>query len=204
MTIIYLVRHAQCVGNVEKRLTGWHDYDLTKEGENQAKSLAKHLKNIKFDTIYASPFKRTINTVKIIADKNNLKINTCKNLSEMNFGSYDGYTWEEVDKIDSTIMHNSKKEIMGIPEQETTKHVQDRMMKTMQKIAEENKGKIILVCSHGISIEAFLRRIDNIPFNKESKKYSQGNTSINIVEYCDGKFSIKGLNENKHLQMIKT
>lgn len=201
MTLIYLVRHAQCVGNVEKRLTGCHDYALTKEGKNQAQYLKKYLGNIKFDCVYSSTFRRAIETVKPIADMQGLSVQTYKELSEMDFGSYDGYTWEEVDKLDKTIMHNSKKEIIGIPKQETTKHVQERMMKIIKILAEKNNNKTILICSHGIAIEAFLRGITKVPFNIDSKKYSQNNTSVNIISYnnINEQFTIKKLSEMEHL-----
>lgn len=201
MTLIYLVRHAQCVGNVEKRLTGCHDYALTKEGKIQAQYLKKYLGNIKFDCVYSSTFRRAIETVKPIADMQGLSVQTYKELSEMDFGSYDGYTWEEVDKLDKTIMHNSKKEIIGIPKQETTKHVQERMMKIIKILAEKNNNKTILICSHGIAIEAFLRGITKVPFNIDSKKYSQNNTSVNIISYnnINEQFTIKKLSEMEHL-----
>jgi len=72
----------------------------------------------------------------------------------------------------------------------------------MNKIAQENPNKTILVCSHGIAIEAFLRSIVQIPFNIESKKFSQKNTSINIVFYDEKskKFFIKELCETEHLK----
>lgn len=190
MTKIYLVRHAECVGNIEKRLTGYHDYELTKEGIEQAQELKESLKSIKFNNIYASPLKRAIGTVEPIARFQKKNIQTYKELGEMNFGKYDGYTWKEVDKLDKTILHNSKKEIEGIPNQETTKHVQERMIKVVRKLADENNGKTILICSHGISIEAFLRGVKRIPFNVESQKYSQSNTEVNEIEYENGKFKI--------------
>lgn len=206
MTLIYLVRHAQCIGNVEKRLTGYHDYELTEEGKIQAQNLAEYLRDVKFDCIFSSPFKRTVNTVQPIAEMQGLEIEIYRDLSEMNFGSYDGYTWEEVDKLDKTILHNSQKEIMGIPKQEKTEHVQERMMSVIKNLAEENLNKTILICSHGISIEAFLRGISKLPFNVDSKKYSQINTSINIICYNDenGQFEIKELNKTEHLLAIKT
>ena len=95
---------------------------------------------------------------------------------------------------------------MGIPKQEKTEHVQERMMSVIKNLAEENLNKTILICSHGISIEAFLRGISKLPFNVDSKKYSQINTSINII--CNnnenGQFEIKELNKTEHLLAIKT
>ena len=60
----------------------------------------------------------------------------------------------------------------------------------MKKIVKENPNKTILVCSHGIAIEAFLREIAKVPFNVESKKFSQGNTSVNIISYDEKKEKI--------------
>ena len=205
MTDVYLIRHAQCTGNVENKLTGKGDYDLAEEGKMQVQLLTNYLKNIKFDKVYSSPLKRTIKTIAPIAKLENINIQLSQELEEMDFGIYDGFTWEQVDKLDNKIMHNSKKEIMGIPKQETTKQVQKRMKKIMKRIVKENPNKTILVCSHGIAIEAFLREIAKVPFNVESKKFSQGNTSVNIISYDEKKkkFYIKDLCETKHLQQTQ-
>ena len=51
----------------------------------------------------------------------------------------------------------------------------------------------------------FLREIAKLPFNVESKKFSQGNTSVNIISYDEKKkkFYIKDLCETKHLQQTQ-
>ena len=53
-TKLYIVRHAETVGNIEKRLTGRKDYELTKNGINSTEKLAKRLSDIKFDVMYSS------------------------------------------------------------------------------------------------------------------------------------------------------
>lgn len=193
MTKIYLVRHAECIGNIENRLTGCCDFELTEKGKEQAIKLKEELKDKKIDCIYSSPYKRTIGTIKLIAEFKGIDIVTDKDLSEMNMGDYDGYQYEEVNKIDYSILHNSKKEICGIPNQESTSHVEQRIFNAIIKIAEQNKNKNILICSHGIAIEAFLRGIEGISFAVESKKYSQPNAAINEIEYENGKFKITKL-----------
>ena len=79
--------------------------------------------------------------------------------------------------------------------------VADRMNSVMLGIANENLGKTVLVCSHGVAIEAFLRTITEIPFNEQIQGYSQKNTSVNILEYDNEKneFSILRLNDYSHL-----
>ena len=54
-TKIYLVRHTQTIGNIEKRLTGRCDYEVTEEGKKYIDKLTQRLKNIKFDIIVSNP-----------------------------------------------------------------------------------------------------------------------------------------------------
>jgi len=204
MTTIYLIRHAQSVGNIEKRLAGRTDYLLTDEGCNQVKKLTERLKNIKFDVAYSSPMVRAIDTIKPLAKLSDLSINIDDMLSEMDFGIYDGFKWDEVNEIDLSISNRRKEtnEISGIQNQETTEEVRNRMYNEILKIANANKGKTILVASHGVAIEAFLRKITGEPFSVKKQEYSQKNTSINIIQYdeVENKFEIKLLNDLNHLQ----
>ena len=204
MTEIYLIRHAQSVGNIEKRLTGRVDYLLTDEGKNQVRKLTERLKDIHFDVAYSSPCVRAVETIKPLAEINNIDITVDDMLSEMYFGIYDGFKWEEVNRIDESISNNRAQtnEIAGIPNQETTEEVKNRMYNEILKIANENKGKTILIASHGVAIEAFLRKITGEPFSIKKQEYSQKNTSINVVQYDEekDKFEIKLLNDLNHLQ----
>ena len=175
-------------------------------GKRYIKSLTESLKNEKFDKAYSSTSNRTKKTIMPLAELNNLDIIQDENLCEMYFGIYDGWTWDEVDKIDYKIsqLHEKTNEIMSIPNQETTQQVQERMYKYIEKISKENLGKKILICSHGVAIEAFLRKITGVPFIEQVQEYSQKNTSLNIVEYSknDG-FKVLVLNNIEHLRNEK-
>lgn len=203
ITTIYLVRHTQTVGNVEKRLTGREDYELTDDGKKYVELLTERLKDIKFDNVYSSTTGRAIKTVRPLAQLNRKEIITSEKLCEMYFGIYDGMKWEEVNKINPKIKEgqNTTNEIMGIPEQEATQVVADRMYNYIRKIAIENRGKTILIGSHGVAIEAFLRKITGELFLTRIQEYSQKNTAVNILEYdlerdC---FELKLLNDISHL-----
>ncbi len=196
-TKIYLVRHAETVGNIEKRLTGRKDYELTKHGIESTYQLVEKLRNIKFDKMYASQSQRTLKTIEPLALWNKMEIIQLEELDEMYFGIYDGWKWEDVNKIQPEIKENQNEmnEIMGIPEQETMEQVANRMYHSIEKIANQNTGKIILICSHGVAIEAFLRKIAQVPFKYKREQFCQHNADINEIEYENGKFSIKMLAE---------
>lgn len=58
MTDVYLIRHAQCIGNIENRLTGKEDYDLTNEGKIQVQLLTEYLKKHKIRQNLFKPIKK--------------------------------------------------------------------------------------------------------------------------------------------------
>ena len=191
-TRIFIVRHTETVGNIEKRLTGRQDYEVTLRGEKLIQKLTSELSNIKFDKIYSSTSGRAIKTVENLAKLNNLVIETKEDLCEMYFGKYDGWKWEDVNRIQPEIKQkqNEINEISGIEEQETMKYVADRMDKCIRDIVQANIGKTILISSHGVAIEAFLRKISGIPFSQEREKFCQYNVAINELEYENDKFKV--------------
>lgn len=81
-------------------------------------------------------------------------------------------------------------EITPKEDQETMEHVADRMDKCIRDIVQANIGKTILISSHGVAIEAFLRKISGIPFSQEREKFCQYNVAINELEYENDKFKV--------------
>lgn len=207
ITKIYLVRHTQTVGNIEKRLTGRLDYELTDDGKRYVELMTERLKKIKFNNVYSSTTGRTIKTVKTLAELNKKEIIISESLCEMYFGIYDGMKWENVNKINPKIAENHRKtnEIKGIPEQETTEVVANRMYEYIRRVAIENCGGTILIGSHGVAIETFLRKITGEPFLVKIQEYSQKNTTVNIIEYDSelDKFKVVLLNDFSHLVEYK-
>lgn len=203
ITTIYLVRHTQTVGNIERRLTGRKDYEITADGKKYIELLTERLKNIRFDNIYSSITGRAIKTIKPLAKICGKEIIKSEELCEMNFGIYEGMSWEEVNEINSKITENHKKtnEIMGIPEQECTEDVACRMYDYIRRISIENEGKTILIGSHGVAIESFLRKVTGEHFLIKIKEYSQKNTTVNIIEYDSeiDRFKLVLLNDFSHL-----
>lgn len=203
-TVIYLVRHAQCLGNIEGRLAGRAEFDVTEKGKEQIAKLTDRLKDIKFDEAYSSSSVRAIKTIKPLAELNKIKIEKTDELCEMSFGIYDGWKWADVNTVAPQIKQAQDEinEIMGIPEQESTEVVANRMYNYIEKIATINKGKTILMASHGVAIEAFIKKVNNETFLENKEKNSQKNTAVNIVEYnIETKtFKVLELNDISHLE----
>lgn len=203
-TKIYLVRHTQTVGNIEKRLSGRTDFELTLDGKKYVEKLTNRLKNIKFDKAYSSISGRAVKTIEPICKLQGLEIEKTDKLCEMDFGFYDGLKWEEVNKINPKIKQTQDEinEIAGIPDQESTEEVANRMFSFIRTVSIQNAGKVILMSSHGVAIEAFIRKVNHEKFSENKEANSQKNTAINIIEYDIEKdnFEVTLLNDFSHLK----
>lgn len=203
-TKVYLVRHTQTVGNIEKRLSGRTDFELTLNGKKYVEKLTNRLKNIKFDKAYSSISGRAVKTIEPICKLQGLEIEKTDKLCEMDFGIYDGLKWEEVNKINPKIKQTQDEinEIAGIPDQESTEEVANRMFSFIRTVSIQNAGKVILMSSHGVAIEAFIRKVNHEKFSENKEANSQKNTAINIIEYDIEKdnFEVTLLNDFSHLK----
>ncbi len=102
MSKLILTRHGQSVWNAENRFTGWVDVDLSEKGILEAQKSGHLIKNlnINIDVSYTSFLKRAIKTLTTILQENGLelKINTCWEINERQYGAVTGLNKEETKK----------------------------------------------------------------------------------------------------------
>lgn len=85
---ILLARHGQTYWNVEQRLQGQLDSDLTPFGVEQAKILAAHLAQYKISVLFSSSLMRAQQTARQCANFNGVPLITCHSLMERNLGQW--------------------------------------------------------------------------------------------------------------------
>ena len=75
MKDLYFTRHGQTVWNVENKICGATDIELTELGRSQAKELGKKIKeeNIKIDKILYSPLIRAAETARYISEETGIE-----------------------------------------------------------------------------------------------------------------------------------
>ena len=99
MTTFYFVRHGETSWNALHRMQGRADIPLSERGKKQASFASDFFRNIKIDSIYASPLKRAFETASIIRGKRKIPIIPEKGLMEAALGRWDGHTPEEIDEL---------------------------------------------------------------------------------------------------------
>ena len=92
MSCVYFVRHGETVWNVENKICGATDIDLTDKGHEQAVETGKRIlaENIKADKILYSPLVRAKKTALHISEITGIPAFEESRLKEQNFGRFEG------------------------------------------------------------------------------------------------------------------
>lgn len=102
---IILIRHGETLYNLDKRIQGSLDSDLTEKGREQAKLLGSYLGNLlrgkTVHRVISSPQPRAIKTMQLILDRTNhpdmTSFQTDDRIQEVRCGDAEGKTREELD-----------------------------------------------------------------------------------------------------------
>ena len=204
---LILIRHGESDGNVQGIFSGFQDVDLTEKGIWQAKRLAYRLKELPVDLVYCSDLKRAQRTAEIIFKDRGIDIITNSKFREINFGAWEGYTFEEVmskygDGIEvKSWLENINVEV-SIPQGESLVDLNNRVMTELNRILEEHKradkDKTVGLVCHGGTIRVILCNALNIEL-KYMWNIEQSSTALNIINYYNKAF-VTLINDTSHLE----
>ena len=199
MNLIYVMRHAQSVINVEHRLTGrTFDGDLTPLGEAQAAKVAEWLLDKGITKIIHSPFHRATQTAQIVNDRLGLPITPDADLGEMNCGDLDWRTDEESWAAWQVIYERWQQRDWKAtyPGGESYQQGFDRFNRCLMNVKPDETA--LLVTHGGITVTV-------IPYLCVNAAALHGNltldhTGIIVLEpYGDGRYICRAWNQTEHL-----
>lgn len=201
MTRLLIVRHAESAYNDQNRIQGHHDSKLTLRGQHQAQELSKRLKKFKIDKIYSSDLGRAYSTTLAITKRTRLPIVRDPKLREIHLGDWEGMTPEEVDHLyDKGYQKWLKKPTsVTIPRSEGLVHFKRRITTRVKQIARANRGKTVLVVTHGGAITALLADWLKADFDNLLINLQLDNTSLTIVDETEKRVRLRTINSTSHL-----
>jgi uncharacterized phosphatase len=175
---LILVRHGQTDLNTKRVYQGKRtDKELNEVGIGQVKKTAEFLKDFDFDLIISSPLKRAMKTAQIINEFHNKEIKTLDEITERDFGDFEGESYDNVDypkvKKDDTYEKFSV---------ERPTIFRERVEKFLDEIHKEHFGKTILVVSHGGTLKMLLSILKKIPWEVGVYEIKKPNASISIID----------------------
>lgn len=200
-TEILLIRHGETEWNASGRFQGSKDISLAQEGIIQAKFLKERLQ-CDFDGVYTSPLSRAMETAEIICEGTSLKPIIENEIREIEFGHWEGLTINEIrdqypKEFNFWRTDEENADLMG--GDLSLRKASHRAKEAILRIANENKGKKVIIVAHGGIIKAGLIGLFDWKMTMYHK-LNLGNTAITkliITKTSDAKLIT--LNDTSHL-----
>lgn len=204
---IYLARHGQTDWNLEFRIQGQSDIPLNRTGEMQAAELYANLvkEGAEIAKIYSSTLSRAYKTASIVGEKYGVPVIKIPGLEEVDFGLFEGHTWDEV-YAEYTRIHSDwsldkfrRKDHGG----ESYVDMLKRFLTAFEQIKEESEdilgaGRDILIVTHFSSIMSLLTIREGLDFRDSYKYVGPGNAEPVKFEIDELDFLLsKGLSQGE-------
>lgn len=164
MGSVYFVRHGQTVWNVENKICGATDIELTELGHQQAVETGRKIleENIKADEILYSPLVRAAETARHISEITGIPARMEPRLKEQNFGK-----WESTPR-DGAEFKKAKEQFCCRNEGgESMMQLAQRIYNLLDEIREEADDKTyILVAHNGIArvVQSYFYDMTNMEY----------------------------------------
>ncbi|MDH7578779.1 MAG: alpha-ribazole phosphatase [Bacillota bacterium] len=200
MTRLLLVRHGQTGWNHDARYQGHTDIELSEAGFKQAQLLAQRLVREPVEAVYASDLRRAFETARIVAAPHKLQVQTVPELREINFGAWEGLTFEEIKTQFRELAANwyTSPAKIRIPQGETFAELKERAYNTVMELVKKHDPGTLIIVTHGGTIRAIICALLNIDLN-HAFRIRQDNGALNIIEYYENRGVLCLLNDTHHL-----
>lgn len=179
---LYIIRHGQTDWNIAKKIQGRQDIPLNERGRYQAGCLKKAMENRPVTAVFTSPQIRAMETAKAVALSSGSAVIPVKDLMEINYGSWEGKTEEELLQEDRALYEAwwSHPAETAPPGGESISQVNERCQKAWKEIKPQLTGDAAIV-AHGGLLAHFMEQL----LGNESVAVSTvaHNASITTIEY---------------------
>lgn len=207
MTELYLVRHGQTVYNVQQRIQGMADSELTDTGIADAKALGRGLQKagVVFDQAYASDLVRAVDTATLAlnAADQYLPVQTDLGLREEDYGHFEGQPQSARREALQAILPTAQLERL-IPvangvhqldaDAEDAQTVQTRFDAAIRRITATADQKVMAV-AHGTVILLWLELI-GYPLHQTTMH----NASVTQIHCENGRFEVVEFDSMKYVE----
>ena len=208
ITRIYLIRHGESVGNLNRVCLGHTDLDLTPLGYKQAETTAKALSDVKFGAIYSSDLMRARHTAEPHAALRDMNVTEMSDFRELYFGDWENsaVSWL-TENFHDAFMIGWRRNFgtFTAPNGESVTRMAERMHDGLLKIAREHVGQNILVASHAAAIRALWGKISGLePHLWAEANPFPSNASYSVIEVKGETLVPVSYSNDSHLGDIKT
>ena len=161
MDHFYFIRHGETVWNVENKICGATDIELTQRGHEQAIETGKRIleQGIIADVILTSPLIRAKETARHISEITRIPVQVEPRLIEQNFGRY-----ESTARNGNEFQKAKEQFADRFGDGESMLHLAQRIYNLLDELRQDPKGRSYLLVAHnGIArvVESYFRPMTN-------------------------------------------
>jgi broad specificity phosphatase PhoE len=152
MIEIIIVRHGETAWNAADIFRGRVNIGLSENGLKQAGLLADYLSRKKINAVYSSPLPRAIQTAEAVAGRQHLNAQTMHELTDLDFGKWEGVPRQEVKLKYSTAYAQwlERPDLAKIPEGESLTDARKRALSALDKIMSRNQEGTVVIVTHRV------------------------------------------------------
>jgi alpha-ribazole phosphatase len=187
---IFIIRHPHSIANEEKIYNSYTDVPLSDKGAKQMEEVIQYLKNFKdvefgqVQSIYSSPLTRCTNIADKLANEWNCPVIKDDKLVEMNFGIFEGKTYQEIDlSFPNELLQWSNDYIhFQIPEGESLQQCMVRIKPFVNHLI--NQDQDIVIVTHGGIVKLLMLLFLDLPI-EFYWKFATDNCCIVEINYMN-------------------
>ena len=203
-TRIIAVRHGETAWNVDTRIQGQLDISLNAKGEWQAARVGAALAEENVDRIYSSDLSRAHATALAIArharSPTARQVHLHTGLRERGFGAFEGMTYAEIAAQwpEESERWRRRDPDFAPPGGETPLQVYARVQTTLNAIASQHLGELIVLVAHGGIMDMLYRLATQQPIFA-TRTWELGNAAINRLLWTPNALTLVGWADTQHL-----
>jgi alpha-ribazole phosphatase/probable phosphoglycerate mutase len=195
-TRLVLVRHAEPSEDVRGRCYGRLDVGLSERGREQAEIAAEKLMALGPAAIYVSPLRRARETAAPFAARRNLSPIVDERLREIDFGAFEGLTWEEARSRDPAVYDAwmTRPTTVTFPGGESWTALRERALAVRHEIVTRHAASTVALVTHGGVTRALLAHALGLG-DAHVFRVDQAYGAISVVDEIDGTPVVRLLND---------
>jgi probable phosphoglycerate mutase len=200
VTIFVVVRHGETRWNVEMRIQGQRDSDLTENGITQAEALAQRLAGERIDALISSDLGRALDTARRIGRRIGLDVVADARFRERAFGAGEGMTYTEVDAAYPGAFARIREvdPDFAIPGGESRRQFHERVRDAFDDLARRHAGRTVVVVTHGGVLATFFRHVHGIAIHV-ARAIPIANAAYNVLRHDGGAWTVESWDNADHL-----
>jgi broad specificity phosphatase PhoE len=191
MSRVLFIRHAET--DMAGRFCGHSDPDVNAKGRMQLTELTHLLSAEAIDEVYSSDLRRAKSTAQAIAAARNIPLSLRPALREIDFGQWEGLSWEQIEQRDSDYARRwmAGYPHLPAPSGDSFQAFEERILQEVNQLLESSRGPMAVVTHAGV-LRVVMRRLCGC---SDEEAWQQTRPYCSVVRYESRNLGAKGENE---------